>query len=170
VRRILIAIVLCATACASTLALRGERVGKRLDVHARAAVDRGTARLTVELENHGDQPIGVDVDSIILQDQKGATFLGLGQLQSFALPGETARASQRVPHGATTVDPQATKSVSLDFEKLPTGATLTLVIPALYRLGIDGQVPMKAVEVPLQVDTSRASESPDAGFFDPFVE
>lgn len=154
-------------ACATTMAIRGEHNGKRLDLSAAATLEGNTARVSLDVNNHGDEPVGIDLDSVILQDQQGNTFLPLGRLQSFQHEGE--RLSHRVPNGAATVEPGTHQTEALEFEKLPAGRSFTLVVPALYRLSIDGQVPMKAIEVPL-AGVTPAGTGGDGGFYDPFVQ
>jgi hypothetical protein len=179
-RTLSVAAVLFAAACATTattnatspgLLLKGEHAGKRFDLKASAAVDAaGAARVDLDFTNHGDEPIGFDVDSVILQDAKGDTFLPLGKLQTFQNGGK--KVENRVPYGTASIDPGEHQAIALEFDKLPAGASLKAVVPALYRLSIEGQVQMKPVEIPLVASgpAPAPAPAPKDRFFDPFVE
>jgi hypothetical protein len=159
-----LAFAACATAgstgrSSSGLLLRGEHAGKRLLFRASAVVaSGGTGRLTLEVMNRGEEPIGFDLDSISLQDPEGATFLPRGSTGA----GPT-------PQGAASIAPGATQQFALEFDRLPVGKSLTVIVPAMYRLTIDGQTPMNAIGVPLE-PAPAAGAQPEARFFDPFVE
>jgi hypothetical protein len=169
----LLALAACAAPVANTAptppALRGEHLGKRLEVRAQGQRDGDGGRFTVQLTNKGDQPIGFEVDTIAIQDDQGEPHLPLGKLQRFqgeaeAGPGTKA---ERVPWGPGSVEPGASQRLELEYERLPAGS-LSLVVSALYRLGIDGQVPMNAVTVPLSAPA--AAPAAENRFFDPFVD
>jgi hypothetical protein len=158
-------------ACATTLALRGAHEGKRLISRVEGTVAGGIGKLTLDMENRGDQVIGLDLDGAILDDGKAGKHHPLGKLQRYQHEGQSV--SERVPHGVVSVEPGAKERVPLDFDGLPADGTFTLEVPAVYRMDIEGQVPMKPLSLPLAADKGEATASaatPDGGFFDPFVE
>jgi len=163
----------CATtrpAAPAAVTMSGAHEGKKLLVDARAVVERsGAGALTIEIENRGAEPVGLDLDAVNLQDPEGASFAPLGQLQRFRRDGQ--QATTRVPHGPASVEPGARRRFVLEFEKLPADRAFTVIIPAIYRLTIDGQEPMNPVGVTLAIAAAPSpAGSPDAKFFDPFVE
>ena len=161
--------------CASSLrVVSGEVEHKRLAVHVVATIDDGAARATLGLDNRGEEPVGVDLDALLVRDAAGRKHKVLGKQQRFRREGQTS--TQRVPHGAVTVEPHAREEVVVEFAALPGKGPLVLELPSLFRLSIEGQVPLKAVQVPLVQDdpaTAAALAAPPAAadsFHDPFVE
>ena len=159
--------------CAAPLrVLSGDIERKRLAVHVVATVSGDGARVGLSLDNRGEEPVGVDLDALVVRDGGGREHKVLGKQQRFRRDGETS--VQRVPHGAVTIEPHAREEIALEFDAVSGKGPLVLAMPALYRLSIEGQVPLKAVEVPLALDAkataAAAAAPPDAGFYDPFVE
>ena len=160
------------SACAASLrVLSGETERKRLAVHVAAAVGDDTTRVTLGLENRGEEPVGVDLDVLLLREGSGREHKVLGKQQRFRRDGQTS--TQRVPHGAVTIEPHARQEVAVEFPDVSGKGPLVLEMPALYRLSIEGQVAIKPVQVPLALDakaTAAAAAPADAAFHDPFVE
>lgn len=158
-------------------ALHGESVGPNVALHVAAEVKAPGAKIVVEVENRADDAIGVDVDSMRLRDAAGEKYAPLGAPQRFRRSGATVL--RRVPHGAITVPPGTKKTVELEFNQLPAEpGALSLWVPELYRLGIAGQIGLRAVKVALKGGAAPArAETPpvgagagDGGFYDPFAE
>lgn len=147
--------------------LRGDTEGTNVALHVAAALDGAAARVSLEVENRAEDAIGVDVDAIRLRDHAGRRYAALGLAQRFVRRGGEA-VVRRVPHGAVNVSPGTKQMIALEFEQLPAEeASYSLVVPALYRLSIEGQVGLKAIRVPLRVSDEAA---PAGGFYDPFEE
>ncbi len=159
-----------AAGCAgSNQNLRGESEGPNVALHVAAAVDGESAKVTVEVENRADDAIGVDVDAIRLLDRAKKRYAALGAPQRFVRrDGEAV--VRRVPHGAINVSPGARQTITLEFDKLPAEEPgYSLVVPALYKLSIEGQVGLKAIRIPLRVSDEPPPRA-DGGFYDPFEE
>jgi hypothetical protein len=176
----LLLVALSLSSCASTQpavrddALRGDVRGEKLDLHAELRGDPRGAKVSVSVENHQQQPIGIDLDAIRVDDGRGGFHRALGQLQGFRTEGGE-KEEKRVAHEPVTVDPGARASFAVEFEPLPSRSGMTLVLPRLYVLGIDGQVPMDPARVSLAEGVPVGSDGGggDGGpppFFDPFVE
>jgi hypothetical protein len=160
---------LVASCAVTNGALRGDSTGSTVDVHVAAEIAGGAGKVSVEIVSHADDAISVDVDSIRLRDGKGGRHAPLGAQQRFVRKGGEA-VVRRVPYGAVNVSPGGRQTVALEFAELPPDAGYSLVVPALYKLGIEGQVGLKAIRVALQPAEAAPPSTGDGGFYDPFVE
>ena len=161
-----------AGSCATGLSLRGKSESPTVVLDVRAEIAGAGGKVTVEVRNLADDAIGVDLDSIRLRDGGGARYAPLGAPQTFLRDG--AKQVRRVPHGAVTVAPGGRQTIELDFEKLSaTGSSYSLVLPQLYRLGIEGQVGLRALRVPLVASAGglpAVGGGVDGGYVDPFEQ
>jgi hypothetical protein len=155
--------------------LRGDSEGPNVSLHIEARIakegDKGMGKVKVEVSNHAEDAVGVDVDAMRLRDGKGLRYAPLGKERRFV--GRDGRATvRRVAHGAINIPPGATQAIELEFADLPPEETFSVVMPQLYRLGIAGQVGLKSIRVPLRVAEGEAiaSSAGDGGFYDPFEE
>ena len=142
--------------CATTKATRtvtsveGESHGKNVDLRVSGQLDAAHGKLRLSVANHVDDAVGVDLDEVRLQTGAGPKA-PLGRLQSFrSRQGE--KSQRRVALGAITIAPAGHETVELEFEEVPEEATYTLVVPKIYRLGIDGQMDLRAIRLPLHGD------------------
>jgi hypothetical protein len=179
VKRIAAAAAFALCASCGGAALHGESVGPNVALHVQAELKAPAARLTVEIENRADDAISLDVDAIRLRDAGGEKYAPLGAPQRFRRAnGETTE--RRVPHGALTVPPGSKKTVELEFNELPAEpGALSLWVPELYRLGIAGQIGLRAVKValkgggggvPAPAAAAPSTGGVDGGFYDPFAQ
>ncbi|MSP59842.1 MAG: hypothetical protein EXR72_05785 [Myxococcales bacterium] len=160
---------LAASGCAvGGVALRGESEGPNMNLQIGAEIEGASGRVTIEVKNRAEDAVGIDIDSIRLRDSRGERYPALGAQQRFVRNGK--KVLRRVPHGAITIAPGAQQSIALEFEKLPEKEqSYSLVLPAIYRLGIEGQVGLKAMRIPLE-PTGAAAATATGGFYDPFAE
>ena len=187
-----LALALLGFGCAHTsqmhASLDGEGRSKTLGVKVTGSLDGARGALSLAIENLAEDPIGIDIDAIRLQGEGGAEGVApLGHEQAFRSGGTTTH--KRVARGAATVPPGASQTLDLDFDGLDGGApkTLTLFVPSIYRLGIDGQENLRPLKLPLHVEQKAGGvegavaendkkvdgeERTVSGekFFDPFVE
>jgi hypothetical protein len=162
------ALVVVAAGCAHVVSLRGGSDGPNLGLEVAADVEAGRGRVKVDVTNHADDAVGIDVDQIRLRDGKGTRYAPLGVEQKFS-GGESG--TRRVAHGSINIPPGQRQSIELEFEKLPDkDASFSLVVPQLYILGIEGQIALKAVRVTLKVGEHAPLATGDGGFYDPFEE
>lgn len=153
--------------CVHPRALRGDGEASNLALHVEAGLDGAAGRVKIEIENHADDPVGIDVDKIRLRDGKGERYAALGAAQKFS-GGE--QVTRRVPHGSVNVPPRQHQTIELEFEKLPERETdYSVVLPEVYSLGIEGQISLKPVRVALKVVEGVAKPA-DGGFYDPFEQ
>jgi|SRR5579871_3204621 len=168
-RRWIAAAILFGGCAASTKNMRGDTEGPNVALHVEAAVEGESAKVTLHVENRAEDAIGVDVDAIRLRDHAGRRYAALGLPQRFVRRGGEA-VVRRVPHGAINISPGGTQTIALEFARLPEEeANYSLVVPALYRLSIEGQVGLKAIRVPLR-KSEGATATGEGGFQDPFAE
>ena len=175
----LLALALAASGCAAALplTLEGEAHDATLAVHAQGQLGGGDGKLAVELENRAEDAIGVDLDAIRLRAGEKGSVTALGRPQGFRR-SDGGNSTRRVARGAATLAPGAKQTFHLEFERVPSAAPLALVVPSIYRLGIDGQENLRPLELPLRAEPAppaRDGKSPGGGknnapFFDPFVE
>lgn len=157
--------------CAGTsLVLDGESRGKLIDLRLAGRLDgRGTGKVTLDVNNHADDAIGIDLDAIRLgaASQEGAA--PLGRPQNFRAQDGT-KMTRRVALGAATIPPNTQQKIELEFERLPPGGAYALALPTLYRMGIDGQVSLKGVRVPVHVEKQAGGPKDPEGWYDPFED
>ncbi len=170
-------IAIACAGCGGPALLRGDTEGPNMALHIGATVENMAAKIEIEVENRAEDAVGIDVDAIRLRDHQGQRYAALGVPQRFVRRGGQS-VTRRVPHGAVNIPPGQKKKIALEFEKLPEKEeSFSLVLPALYKLSIEGQVGLKAIRVPLrpgQPEPIAVAEKGDGGqpggFYDPFAE
>lgn len=173
-RGLLLAALLCGGCAPSLRVLAGEAEGASvapaatLRATAQATIRRGGgAAVALSIENAGGEPVGIEVDAIVLRDAAGRTRKALGRAQRFT--GAAGEEVRRVPHGATVVEPHATAKVAVEFDGVASAVTAELALPSLYQLGLDGQKALPALAVPLALDRAATKAAYRAAYPDPFV-
>ena len=161
---LLAATLLCLTVdagCAATnRSLHGQTSALPLEVLVDGATSGHTGRATVEFQNRSPDPVGVEISEIRLGDGAGRRHEPLGRTQRFVEGG--VRVVRRVAHRPLNIPPGEKRHIVLEFEKLPGEGALTLFVPTLYRLTIEGQADLPPLRIPL---TAQAAAG---GFHDPF--
>lgn len=170
-RHALYCILAVAGCAAGGSSLRGDSEGPNISLHIEADLQKTAGKVKVEVHNNADDAIGIDVDAMRLRDGHGQRYAPLGQERRFVGREKTSGAAtvRRVPHGAINIPPGTKTAIELEFAELPPGETFSVVLPQLYRLGIAGQVGLRAIRVPLRA-AAEATSTGDGGFYDPFVE
>lgn len=150
------AVTALAAGCAAmATSIEGESHGRNLDLRVTGQVEAGHGAISVEVGNHTDDAVGIDLDAIRVVDRAGGSHEPLGRAQGFRTESGEA-STRRVPYGSITVAPSGREEISLEFDGLPDGA-LTLAMPSLYRLGIDGQENLHAIRLPLHTGPATAA-------------
>ena len=153
--------------CAPSLRVMAGSVDRTpLAVTARVISGNEAVRLALGFENHSDDPVAVDLDRVVVRAASGDVLRVLGKTQRVrgALGGEV----QRVPLDAIVIDPHGKAQTELELPALPGRGPASLQLPALHRLGIEGQRPLPPIQIPLQYDEAASRQT--SGMFDPFEE
>jgi hypothetical protein len=158
--------------CASNaLVLDGESRGKTLDLRLAGRIEGGSGKVKLDVENHANDAIAIDLDAIRLGDPSPtATGVApLGKPQSFRSE-DGKKVMRRVSLGTAAIGPNSKQQIELEFERVPSSEAYALALPTVYRMGIEGQVSLKGMRLPVHVE-KRAIEvkNPD-GWFDPFED
>ena len=140
--------------------LHGQLSALPLEVLVDGATRGHTGTATVEFQNRSPDPVGVEISEIRLGDGAGRRHEPLGRTQRFVEGG--VRVVRRVAHRPLNIPPGERRHIVLEFEKLPGEGALSLFVPTLYRLTIEGQADMPPLRIPL---TTQAAAD---GFDDPF--
>lgn len=160
---------LLAAGCAPSLrVLTGTTERAPLHVEVRATAADESTRVALRFESRSDEPVAVDLDQVAVRTGSGAVLRALGKLQRFREGASGSASMRRVPNELVVVDPRGKLEVEVELPPLPERVPLSLQVPSLHRLSIEGQRPLPPMQVPLRLDDKASAEA--SRMYDPFEE